>query len=93
MRRIDEPLQEIHVAGGVQVGEQLLTKAFDLHLQQVKDADRGPQVVGRERLRPLAQPLEQHLLVSHGAKAERQPAELGSQRVDPFRVEQRPEGS
>ena len=41
----------------------------------------------------LTQALEQHLAVPHRAESEAQPAELGAEGIDPFRVEQRGEGA
>ena len=71
-----EPLQQVDVARRVEVREQLLAQAFDVHLEQVQDAERRAQVVGGQRFRPLAQPFEQHLLVAHRAQAQRDPAQL-----------------
>jgi len=63
----NETLEQVDVTRRVEICEQLLPQAFDIHLEQVENSQRRTQVVGGQRLRPLAQALEQHLLVADGA--------------------------
>src|SRR5260370_11835018 len=91
MRRSDELLQEVDVAGGVEVGIQLFPQRFDFELEDVQQGCGRPRVAGGQRRGPLAQPLEQYLPIANSAQRQREPAELRPQRLGPLRFEQRAE--
>ena len=91
VRRLHQALEQIDVALRVEVREQLLPELVDLAFEQLQEGCRRPLVAGRERLRALSQPFQQHLAIAHGAQAHREPTELGSQRLGPLRIEERSE--
>ena len=65
-----------------------MAQGVDLDLEQVQERGGRPRVACRQRPGPLAQPVQQHFAIAHRTQAEREPAELGAQRLGPLGVEE-----
>ena len=89
VRRSDQLLEEVDVPRRVELRVQLLPERIDLQLENMEKRRGRPQVTRRQRLGPIAKPLQQHLAVPHRTQCHPKPAELRTQRISPLRFEQR----
>src|SRR4029077_3795666 len=82
--RIDEALHKVDVTLRVEVDRESFTQAVDLGLERLQQRRGRTVVVRRQRLRALAQPIQQDLAVADRAEARGDPAQLGAQRLRPL---------
>src|SRR6266851_439064 len=93
MCRKHQPLEEVDVAHGAELGQQFLPERLDLDLEDFQKRAGRSLIARRKALGAFKQSLEQDLAIAYRSEAHGQPSKLRTQRLRPLRVQKRPESA